>query len=159
MSEVGLLTIALAITAANPPPPNCADRQTIKAAQLNEFQTMMMAVSLRCVRVGDDMRRDFDAMLARHQVDFSEAGRQVKRFFGACAKRGGSYDRYSVAVANKYGGGSTPLRTCKLLQKVMSEVTRTSDEGTVVTLVAEAMIPRSVLETFVCPSANSKVQD
>ena len=112
---------------------------------------MMMAVSLRCVGIGVDMQGDFEALLAKHQGDFSGAGRQVQGFFGATAKRGGAYDRYSVAVANKYGGGKTTPRNCKLLQKVLTELIRISDKGSALVAVTEAMIPRSLLEALVCP--------
>ena len=151
VKQAGLLAITLALAAANPAQAACADPPTAGAARLHEFQTMMMTVSLRCRTIGIDMRDDFEAMSTKYQADFSSAGQHVQRFFGASIKHGGDYDRYSVVVANKYGAGSTTQRNCKLLQKVVSEVTRIADGALLVT-VAGAMIPRSTLEALGCPA-------
>jgi hypothetical protein len=151
MRQVRLLVITLALGAANPAQAACADRQTASAARLHEFETMMMTVSLRCRTIGIDMRDDFEAMSSKYQADFTGAGKQVQRFFGVSVKRGGDYDRYAVAVANKYGAGSTTSRNCKLLQKVVSFVTGIADGGESLVLAAEAMIPRSTLEARSCP--------
>jgi hypothetical protein len=146
------LAIVLALAVANPAQAACADREVASAARLVEFQTMMMAVSLRCLTIGVDMRDDFDAMTTRYNADFSGAGEQVRRFFGVpTKKRGGDYDRYSVVVANKYGGGSTTPRNCRLLNKVVTTVTRITDGGAALVAVAGAMIPRSALEALSCP--------
>ncbi len=146
------LGLLLALALANPAQAACADREVANAARLTEFQTMMMAVSLRCLTIGVDMRNDFDAMTTRYSADFSGADEQVRRFFGPpTKKRGGAYDRYAVVVANKYGGGTTTPRNCKLLNKVVTTVTRISDGGTALVAVAGAMIPRSTLEALSCP--------
>lgn len=152
MKRAGVLAIVLALAAPNPAQAACADRQTASAARLYEFQTMMMAVSLRCRTIGIDMRDDFDAMSIKYEADFSGAGQQVQRFFGVSATRGGDFDRYAIAVANKYGGGSTTPRNCSLLRKLVGIITRMTDGGASLAAAAEAMIPHSKLETLRCPA-------
>lgn len=151
-----LLAVA-ALGLAQPAQAACIDAPTASAARLHEFETMMMAVSLRCARVGVDMRADYDTMVTTYRTQFEAAGARLQAFFAALdgKRKGAGYDRYSTLLANRYGGGQTTGEACGLLAGVTREVIKAREGAKVLLAVAEAMIARSALEAATCPAVAS----
>lgn len=58
----------------------CPDSQTVGAARLLEFKTMMMVVGLRCKSVGVMMADHNDEMAATRSTMFEEANRRVRSY-------------------------------------------------------------------------------
>jgi hypothetical protein len=58
----------------------CPDSQTVSAARLLEFKTMMMVVGLRCKSVGVIMADHSDQMASTRSTMFEEANRRVRRY-------------------------------------------------------------------------------
>lgn len=154
MRRAGLLAGALALGLAQPAQAACIDSATIAAARLHEFETMMMAVSLRCNRIGVNMRADYDGLVTTYHSHFEAAAAQLQRFFSAVdgKRKGAGLDRYSTLLANKYGGGNTSLDHCRLFAGVTKEIVKAQDGGKVLHAVADAMIDRSALEAATCPA-------
>lgn len=135
----------------------CIDAPVAQAARLNEFETLMMDVSLRCSLVGVVMQPHYDAMVSSHQVRFDAAVQRLQGFFATGsepqARHGGLYDRYATMIANRYGGGSTSFDKCRLFDAVAVELARGGNDGRTLAAVAEAMVRHPVLERATCPEA------
>lgn len=97
----------------------CADRETLIAAQVHEFETMMLAVSLRCKAIGVDISADYEAMLATHAPVFRAADRMLRAHFAAEAH---AYDRFSTQVGNRYGAGATDPANCNRFDSVARQL-------------------------------------
>lgn len=153
MRRTGLAMGVLALLAAQPVQAQCIDAPTASAARLHEFQTMMMAVSLRCNRIGVEMRADFDALVTTYRPQFEGAAGRLQGYFAALdgKRKGSAYDRYSTLLANKYGGGNTSLDHCRIFAGVTAEIVKAQDGGRMLLAVAQAMIDHSALESATCP--------
>lgn len=149
-----LMAGALALAAAQPAQAACVDGQTASAARLHEFGTMMMAVSLRCSRIGINMRPTFESMMTVNRQRFDAASAAVQKFFsagGAKSGHGGAFDVYSTKIANKYGGGGTTPDTCRLFDALGKELSNFVQGGKILVTVAEAMIRKPVIQEPTCP--------
>jgi len=149
----GVLALAaLSFVAAQPAQAACIDSPVASAARLHEFETMMLVVSLRCSRVGVDMRGNYDGLVASYRDHFESAATKLRVFFSALdgARKGSAYDRYTTQLANKYGGGSTSTENCHMMDGLTTEIVKARDGGPMLMAVANAMIQRSALETATC---------
>lgn len=148
--SLGLAAFALLMAA--PAQAACADAPTVAAARLHEFETMLMTVSLRCNRIGVDMRGSFDGLVTTYRAQFAKAADLLQQFLSATdgKRKGAGYDRYSVLLANKYGGGNTSRDHCQLFSGVTAEIVKAKDEGRILTAVANAMVAHPVLEAAGC---------
>lgn len=114
------LVMACVLLAANPAhAETCLDRETITAARVHEFETMMMAVALRCKAIGTDIGPVMEAMMGTHRPIFAAADRRMRAFF-APQKR--AYESYSTQLGNRYGGGATDAANCHRFEKVAREL-------------------------------------
>lgn len=141
----------LASAVAMPAQAACYDRQTASAAKLHEFETMMMVVSLRCARIGVNLRGDFDGMVRVHQAPFGQAANRLRLYLGGDGvdPHSGQFDRYATVLANRYGGGATRVDDCQVLGQVVAELARLPD-GEVLSAVADVMVARPQLASFAC---------
>ncbi len=132
----------------------CIDQPMLGAARLHEFGMMMMDVSLRCNRIGVQMQSHYDSMVVAHRVQFEDAARRLQHYFApdaaADVHHGGSFDRYATLIANRYGGGSTSLDTCRVFDGIANEVARAADGGRMLGAVAQAMVAHPMLERATC---------
>lgn len=149
-----LATAALALMALVPvqsAQAACIDNATASAARLHEFETMMMVVSLRCTRIGVNMRPEFDGMVEAHQAPFGQATTRLRKYLGGNGfdVHSGQFDRYATIVANKYGGGRTSVDNCQMLDQVVGELAKVPDLA-VLAMVAEQMVGRPTLDAMAC---------
>ena len=125
----------------------CLDRETLTAARLNEFGTMMMAVSLRCKAIGTDISEGYGAMLGVHRSVFAAADRRLRAFFG---DKPHAFDAYSTRLGNRYGGGATDPANCHRFERVAKDLAATP-AAAVLGEVVYAMVARPRIEGPVCP--------
>lgn len=92
----------------------CLDRETFVAAQVHEFETMMMTVNLRCKAIGADISAQYEAMLSTHASVFAAADRRLRAHFA----QGHTYDSYTTQLGNRYGGGATDPANCRRFDTV-----------------------------------------
>jgi hypothetical protein len=149
-----LMVAGLALAGIDTARAACIDEALTKAARLHEFEMLMMNVSLRCSLMGVDMRPHYEAMVTTHQSLFDAAAQRLQHYFatkaGAEARHGGLYDRYATLIANRYGGGNTSLDSCRVLDAVTVELTRATDDGRTLGVVAQAMVEHPLLERATC---------
>lgn len=156
MIRRALLAIgAGSLAIATPAQAACIDKAMIAAARLHEFETMMMAVSLRCSRIGVQMRADYDGLVTTYHARFEDAAKRLQGFFNAAdgKRKGAGFDRFSTLLANRYGAGNTSLDNCRLFGGVTSEIVKAQDGGRILDAVATAMIVRPALEVATCAVA------
>ena len=86
----------------------CLDRETITAARVHEFETMMMAVTLRCKAIGTDIGPVIEAMMGTHRPIFAAADRRTKAIPRnlATAMAGARLTLPTVTVSRKSPGNS-----------------------------------------------------
>jgi hypothetical protein len=144
--------LALAgLVLAAPAQAACIDRQTATAARIHQFETMMMVVSLRCTRIGYDMRASYEGMVTAHQAPFGQAATRLRHFLGGDGvdPHSGGFDRYSTILGNAYGGGATTFSTCQTLDQVAGELAKVPDVR-LLAQVAEVLIARPKLDEMAC---------
>jgi hypothetical protein len=149
-------TLALAGTViAAPVQAACIDQQTATAARIHQFETMMMVVSLRCGRIGYDMRSSYEGMVTAHQAPFGQAATRLRHFLGGndFDPHSGGFDRYATILGNSYGGGATTFGTCQTLDQVAGELAKVPDMR-LLAQVAEVLIARPKLDEMACAAEN-----
>ncbi|KUR70161.1 hypothetical protein AQZ52_14960 [Novosphingobium fuchskuhlense] len=129
----------------------CIDSQTATAARIHQFETMMMVVSLRCSRIGYDMRGTYETMVVAHQAPFGQAATRLRHYLGGDGidPHSGGFDRYATILGNTYGGGATTLATCQTLDQVAGELAKVPDVR-LLAQVAETLIARPKLDEMAC---------
>ena len=133
----------------------CIDHQTATAARIHQFETMMMVVSLRCGRIGYDMRSSYEGMVIAHQAPFGQAATRLRHYLGGndFDVHSGGFDRYATILGNTYGGGATAFGTCQTLDQVAGELAKVPDVK-LLAQVAEALIARPKLDEMACAAEN-----
>ncbi|WP_225204915.1 hypothetical protein [Novosphingobium huizhouense] len=122
--------------------------ELVRSGRLVEFETLMMAVSLRCARAGVDLRPVYEGMVAANGARFTSAHAAVQQLFGA--ERGTGYDRYMTQVANRYGGGATDPQKCAMFRTVAATLSNPAADLRALPAVAEAMVSAPILRELIC---------
>lgn len=140
---------------AGPAQAACIDRQTATAARIHQFETMMMVVSLRCKRIGYDMRSTYEGMVTAHQAPFGQAATRLRHYLGGDGidPHSGGFDRYATILGNAYGGGATTFASCQTLDQVAGELAKVPDVR-LLAQVAETLIARPKLDEMACAAEN-----
>lgn len=125
----------------------CLDAETLTAARLNEFGTMMMAVSLRCKAVGVDISSGYEAMLTAHRTIFAAADRRLRAFFSGEPR---AFDAYSTKLGNRYGGGATDPANCQRFERVARDLS-TNVNASALGKVVFAMVAQPRIDGETCP--------
>lgn len=146
LAMIGMVSVPAAQAA-------CFDQATAQAARINEFETMMMVVSLHCSRIGVAMKDDFEAMRRAHEAPFGQAAMRLRRYLGGQDEdlHSGQYDRFLTLTANRYGGGATRVDDCQILDTVVIELAHNPDMA-MLSAVAGAMVARPLFDGFACSS-------
>ena len=133
----------------------CIDRQTANAARIHQFETMMMVASLRCNRIGYDMRGTYENMVMAHQAPFGQAATRLRHYLGGDGidPHSGGFDRYATILGNTYGGGATTFASCQTLDQVAGELAKVPDVR-LLAQVAETLIARPKLDEMACAAEN-----
>jgi hypothetical protein len=157
LALLGMICAAPAAQAAAPLPPSCLDLPTLEAARVHQFQTMMMAVSLRCRAHGVDVESSFSRMMAAHRATFAAADRVMHGYVTPAHGFAGAhaFDSYATVLANRYGGGATSLATCGAIDGAMRAVTADAS-GARLHGVALAMIGRPEMDRLACAATSAK---
>ncbi|MBA4354218.1 MAG: hypothetical protein C0409_05955 [Novosphingobium sp.] len=125
----------------------CLDRETMTAARLNEFGTMMMTVNLRCKASGTDITDGYEAMLGAHRSIFAAADRRLRSFF---ADRPRAFDAYSTRLGNRYGGGATDPANCQRFERLARDLAAKPGAADLA-MVVYAMIANPRIDGAICP--------
>lgn len=117
-ATLGLALAAPIVAGAQPVPAGsaCWAPATMGAARISELNTLLMASSLRCRRVGVDFAPGYEKVLAAHGAAFRQAEQRIRAHFGVDRSDSrDDYDSYVVSIANLYGAGRADRATCAQL--------------------------------------------
>ncbi|MGD9811689.1 MAG: hypothetical protein AB7U35_10220 [Sphingobium sp.] len=94
---------------------SCWSAVAYEAAQLRDFETLLMVQTLRC-RIKDlDFSNDYNRFVREKRPILSAASDQLRGQFALDVGKGralGAYDDFMTKVANGYGGGTVGM-DCK----------------------------------------------
>jgi hypothetical protein len=128
--KVGRVLGALALCGALTAPAQaaaCWNARTIEAAQIRQFDIMLMVSALRCQVKGVDFVADYNAFVRSNRSVLVGTNAEILRHFNA--EMGGraaltAYDRLGTAMANQFGNGGVS-EDCETLRAIAREATAT----------------------------------
>lgn len=116
--------VAAAIAATMPLAPasaaTCWKQQAVEAAQIRDFEMMLMVSALRCRATGNDFLASYNRFIREKRDSLTQVNDELREHFrSAVGPVGalGAYDNYVTGVANSYGGGADGL-ACRDLQSI-----------------------------------------
>ena len=86
----------------------CWSDATYEAAQMRDFDTMLMVATLRCRIKNVDFSGDYNSFVKNQRPVLAAANREIRsQFARSMSQRAalGAYDDFMTKVANSYGGG------------------------------------------------------
>jgi len=103
----------------------CWDARTIEAAQIRQFDIMLMVSALRCQVKGVDLVPDYNAFVRSNKPTLIGANEEFLRHFNA--GMGGraaldAYDRFGTVMANQFGNGGVS-EDCETLRSIVRDAT------------------------------------
>lgn len=105
--------LAAVVLAASPARADtCWTNAAYEAAQVRDFETMMMVSMLRCRLVGNDFTESYNRFIRANRPVLEAANQELKAQFAKAvgsARALNAYDDYMTKVANGYGGGNDGL--------------------------------------------------
>lgn len=114
MGKLGNALAALAASAmlAGSAQAGCWSDAAYQAAQVREFDTMLMVEALRCRKTAANFVQDYNAFVVASRPALLKANATLRTHFaGEVGAKGalGAYDNYMTTVANRYGAGTEGL--------------------------------------------------
>lgn len=116
--------MAAAIAATMPLAPataaTCWKQTAVEAAQIRDFEMMLMVSALRCRATGNDFLANYNRFIREKRDALTQVNDELREHFrsevgpvGAL----GAYDNYVTGIANSYGAGTDGL-ACRDLQSI-----------------------------------------
>lgn len=104
----------------------CWDQRSTEAAQIREFDIMLMVSALRCQVKGTDFVADYNRFVTGNKPVLVAVNDELRRHFNE--ELGGkaaldAYDQMSTAMANHYGNGGGMDEDCDALRAIVVAAT------------------------------------
>ncbi|WP_197707425.1 hypothetical protein [Sphingobium sp. LB126] len=116
--------IAAALAATMPLAPataaTCWKQTAVEAAQIRDFEMMLMVSALRCRATGNDFLAGYNRFIREKRDTLTQVNDELRDHFrSAVGPVGalGAYDNYVTGLANVYGAGAEGL-ACRDLQSI-----------------------------------------
>ena len=116
--------LAAAIAATMPLAPaaasTCWKQQAVEAAQIRDFEMMLMVSALRCRVTGNDFLASYNRFIREKRDTLSQVNDELREHFRSVVGPVGAlgaYDNYVTGIANSYGAGADGL-ACRDLQSI-----------------------------------------
>lgn len=119
----------------------CWNQTLVEAAQVKEFEIMLMVATLRCQAKGTDLSATYNRFIAAHRPVLRAVGEELVREFKVSQGGNGalkSYDRLGVIMANKYGNGVQGLECADFEAIIAQAETAPRNRADLVTLAQRA---------------------
>ena len=119
----------------------CWNQALVEAAQVKEFEIMLMVATLRCQARGTDISGIYNRFIAAHRPVLLAVGEELVREFkvsqsGNAALK--AYDRLGVLMANKYGNGVQGLECADFEAIIMQAEAAPKSKADLVSLAQRA---------------------
>lgn len=123
----------------------CWSDKAYQAAQVREFDTMMMVEALRCRKTAANFVHDYNAFVVASRPALLKANAALRSHFaGAVGEKAAlsAYDNYMTTVANRYGAGTEGLACADMASIVQAAMaTDGSPEALYRVAAAANMVP------------------
>lgn len=137
----------------------CWSDAAYKAAQLREFDTMMMVEALRCRKTAANFVHHYNAFVVASRPALLRANADLKGHFEklhGARQALNAYDNYMTTVANRYGAGTEGLDCNDMASVVQAAIaTDGSPEALQQVVAAANMVPSIASERCEPTSASS----
>lgn len=100
----------------------CWSPVAVEAAQVRDFETMLMVSALRCRLVGTDFLPDYNRFIREKRAALTQVNDELRGQFRTMVGAAGAlnaYDRYVTSIANSYGAGAEGL-SCRDQQSLVA---------------------------------------
>lgn len=111
----------IAALVSTPVQAQCWTPQAVAAAEVRDFETMLMVSALRCRASGQNFLHRYNHFVRQGRPALTEANDRLRAHFSAevgPARGLNAYDRYVTSIANQYGGGTEGL-SCRDLASIV----------------------------------------
>ena len=116
--------VAAMIAAAMPLAPAsaapCWKKVAVEAAQIRDFEMMLMVSALRCRSTGSNFLADYNRFIREKRDALTQVNDELREHFRSVVGPVGAlgaYDNYVTSLANVYGAGAEGL-ACRDLQSI-----------------------------------------
>ncbi|MFT3968620.1 MAG: hypothetical protein QM690_22365 [Sphingobium sp.] len=119
----------------------CWNQRAVEAAQIREFDIMLMVSALRCQVKGTDFVADYNRFVTGHKTTLVSVNDEIRAHLNV--EMGGkaaldAYDRLSTSMANRYGNGGGMEEDCEGLRAIAVNAAASGAESTRALLLAHA---------------------
>jgi hypothetical protein len=155
LAAVAAASVAAAPVGAVASP--CWAPDAIDAARVQQFETMLMSVSLRCRTTGVDLAGHFERFRDTHKVRLEHVLAVLGEHYGVGRTPQGKrdLDHFVIQLANAFGGGRSDLPTCQSFAAVLAELNGTAEAQNALETFAFAMVRDPFLDAPRCGVAGT----
>jgi hypothetical protein len=154
MGRAALVAAAAGLCLASAPAraESCWAKEEIAAAKVRELQTMLMVGALRCRASGIDILPSYNRFVSVNRSTITAMNDRLKVHFRSSGTAEGQrrYDRFTTALANGYGAGSTGPESCAEMADLSDEAASASGSAALIA-IADRAIPTPQLQGASCP--------
>jgi len=131
----------------------CWAPAAIGAARVQQFEIMLMSVSLRCRLVGVDLAGPFERFREAHKARLESVLGVLEEHYGARSSREGKrdLDHFVIQLANGFGGGRSDAASCQGFGAVLAELNATEHPAEALETFAFAMVRDPFIDGPRCP--------
>ncbi|MBK5264810.1 MAG: hypothetical protein JJE34_06185 [Alphaproteobacteria bacterium] len=120
---------------------SCWSTQAVEAAQVRDFEMMLMVSALRCRNTNANFLDEYNGFVRAKRVALTQVNddlrSQFEKTLGAKAALN-AYDRYATQLANSYGAGAEGLDCSDMQSLVQAANGAQSSRAALVTLAQRA---------------------
>jgi hypothetical protein len=136
--KVAAIAAAMAMIVAQPAQACWSDHEA-QAASVANLNMMLMVSALRCRKGADNFLAEYNRFVKSNNATLGAQNALIKTRFtrmnGAQAAEG-AMDRFTIGLANSYGGGSATM-DCSALKKLASDLAGKSQDSSALIAIAE----------------------
>lgn len=136
-----LIGATAALTAAPVQAASCWSTQAVEAAQVRDFETMLMVSALRCRNTGVSFLNEYNQFIRTKRTALTQINDDLRGQFQKAMGAGAAlnaYDRYVTQLANSYGAGAEGLDCSDMQSLVRAANSAEPSRAALVTLAQRA---------------------
>lgn len=103
---------------------SCWNQAVTEAAQVKQFDIMMMVSTIRCHRKGVDLSSDYNKFVVSRRTVLQGVGKELVKQFGLNLRGNAAvmaYDHLGVVMANSFGNDGRGTRNCEDIRAIIKD--------------------------------------
>lgn len=136
-----LIGVTAAFAATQAQAATCWSTQAVEAAQVRDFETMLMVSALRCRNTGMNFLSDYNSFIRSKRTALTQVNDELRSHFQKAAAGKAAldaYDRFVTQLANSYGAGTEGLDCADMASLMRAANAAASTRAALVTLAQRA---------------------